>query len=141
MSVKIKFTILTYYCYLQVVGASSADTPVEAASVAKRVGSGTINPFNPSPAQRTYARSTLSRDIATPVGVVNGVPVLGTKGATSPASAAPASASKEAGSNRNLFIVNQVLSQTEECILPDTIRATDAAAEIKGELEDAEILT
>ncbi|XP_030554266.1 titin isoform X3 [Drosophila novamexicana] len=135
----------------KVVGASSADTPVEAASVAKRVGSGTINPFNPSPAQKTYARSTkssthvapanLSRDIATPVGVVNGVPVLGTKGASSPASAAPASASKEAGSNRNLFIVNQVLSQTEECILPDTIRATDAAAEIKGEVEDAEILT
>ncbi|XP_032292869.1 platelet binding protein GspB isoform X2 [Drosophila virilis] len=130
----------------KVAGASSATTPVEAEIVANRVGSGTINPFNPSPAQKTYARSTkssanLSRNLATPVGVVNGVPVLGTKAASSPASAAPAIASKEVGSNRNLFIVNQVLSQPEECILPDTIRATDAAAEIKGEVEDAEILT
>ncbi|XP_064543739.1 titin isoform X2 [Drosophila montana] len=135
----------------KLVGASSAATPVEAASVAKRVGSGTIIPFNASPAQKTYARSTktsshvaptnLSTDIATPVGVVNGVPVLGTKATSSSASAAPAIASKEGGSNRNVFIVNQVLSQPEECILPDTIRATDAAAEIKGEVEDAEILT
>lgn len=47
------------------------------------------------------------------------------------------------GSNRNVFILNQLLSQPEECILPDSVSATDAVAlqtEIKGEVEDADVL-
>lgn len=111
--------------------------------VAKRVGSGTMIPFNPSPAQKTYAgRSTAASarkavataDKAAPVGVVNGMPQLG---------AVPQAALAEDNINRtNLFIVNQLMSQQEECILPDAIGTVEtAAADIKGELEDAETLT
>ncbi|KRG04981.1 proline-rich protein 36 isoform X2 [Drosophila mojavensis] len=111
--------------------------------VAKRVGSGTMIPFNPSPAQKTYAgRSTAASarkavataDKAAPVGVVNGMPQLG---------AVPQAALAEDNMNRtNLFIVNQLMSQQEECILPDAIGTVEtAAADIKGELEDAETLT
>ncbi|XP_017867597.1 PREDICTED: nascent polypeptide-associated complex subunit alpha, muscle-specific form isoform X1 [Drosophila arizonae] len=111
--------------------------------VAKRVGSGTMIPFNPSPAQKTYAgRSTAASarkavgtaDKAAPVGIVNGMPQLG---------AVPQAALAEDNINRtNLFIVNQLMSQQEECILPDAIGTVEtAAADIKGELEDAETLT
>lgn len=47
-------------------------------------------------------------------------------------------------SNRNIFIVHQVLSQPEECILPDTVGSTVPPAldaEIKGEIEDTEMLS
>ncbi|TDG39751.1 hypothetical protein AWZ03_013832 [Drosophila navojoa] len=112
--------------------------------VAKRVGSGTIIPFNPSPTQKTYAgRSTTAAsarnaggtaDKAAPVGIVNGMPQLGV---------VPQAALAEDNINRtNLFIVNQLMSQQEECILPDAIGTVEtAAADIKGELEDAETLT
>ncbi|XP_023167442.2 uncharacterized protein LOC111597115 isoform X3 [Drosophila hydei] len=128
---------------------SGASPAAEATRVAKRVGSGTMIPFNPSPAQKTYggrstsvtsamkAATAAATNKVTPVGVVSGMPQFGASG-----KASIASASSQDNSNRsNLFIVNQLLSQQEECILPDAIGTVDAAADIKGELEDAEILT
>lgn len=111
--------------------------------VAKRLGSGTRIPFNPSPSQKTYAgrsptaasarKAGATADKPTPVGVVNGMPQIG---------AVTHSALAQDNINRtNLFIVNQLMSQQEECILPDAIGTVETAADIKGELEDAEILT
>lgn len=58
--------------------------------------------------------------------------------------AASSSSPSRSTSNRNIFIVHQVLSQPEECILPDTVGSTVPPAldaEIKGEIEDTEMLS
>ncbi|XP_032590017.1 mucin-5AC isoform X3 [Drosophila grimshawi] len=101
----------------------------------QRVGSSNMIPVYPSRNSKGLpqkAAAIISADKATPVGVVNGVPILGSSASASTATNSP--------SNRNVFIVNQLLSQPEECILPDAIGGTVVAAEIKDELDDGEIL-
>ncbi|KAH8394619.1 hypothetical protein KR222_000233, partial [Zaprionus bogoriensis] len=120
---------------------------------ARRVGSGSTIPFNPSPAQRTYARSPPKPQARTAQSSSSlGLPAtaasttsnsntyntnINTNSTTTTADAAGKS------SNRNPFILNQLLSQPEECILPDGLGSADATAlnaEIKGEVDDTEIL-
>jgi len=97
----------------------------------QRVGTGTVIPLQASAAQKTYApKASAVTDNNSPR-----VSALGSR--TNPA------ASNAGGSNRNVFIVNQILSQPEECILPDGVSTTNAVAletEIKGEVEDADVL-
>lgn len=105
-------------------------TPGEAGGVRlfSRAGSETSNSFNPSMAQKTYVRSPANSKLAA--------------APSSPSSSSNVRSTTNHASNRNLFIVNQVLSQPEECILPDTDGTSNSAvldAEIKGEIEDAEI--
>lgn len=64
--------------------------------------------------------------------------------ATTAASSSSPPSNTRSTSNRNIFIVHQVLSQPEECILPDTVGSTVPPAldaEIKGEIEDTEMLS
>ncbi|XP_034476556.1 nucleolar protein dao-5 isoform X2 [Drosophila innubila] len=101
---------------------------VASTRAAQRVGTGTVIP---SAAQKTYAPK------ASPVADNNSPRVSALGSRTYPA------ASNTGGSNRNVFIVNQILSQPEECILPDGVSTTNAVAletEIKGEVEDADVL-
>lgn len=104
-------------------------TPARAEGVrlVTRAGSGISIPFNPSSAQKTYVKSPANSKLAV---------------APLPSSSSSSSNVRSTGSNSNLFIVNQVLSQPEECILPDTDGPSNPGildAEIKGEIEDAEM--
>lgn len=105
-------------------------TPARAEGVrlVTRAGSGISIPFNPSSAQKTYVKSSANSKLA-----------------VAPSSSSSSSNVRSAtnhGSNSNLFIVHQVLSQPEECILPDTDGPSNPGildAEIKGEIEDVEM--
>ncbi|XP_060652376.1 uncharacterized protein LOC132788799 isoform X6 [Drosophila nasuta] len=96
--------------------------------VSKRVSSANTVSFQPSSRQKTYSRTANKLQM----------PQRTLENAT-PSSTQHAASTNVGASNRNLYIVNQVLSQPEECILPDGVGVPEDA-EIKGEIDDVEIL-
>ncbi|KAH8399103.1 hypothetical protein KR215_002287 [Drosophila sulfurigaster] len=97
--------------------------------VSKRVSSGNTVSFRPSSRQKTYSRTANKSQM----------PQRRTVDNAAPSSTQHAASTNVGASNRNLYIVNQVLSQPEECILPDGVGVPEDA-EIKGEIDDVEIL-
>ncbi|KAH8299887.1 hypothetical protein KR044_007281, partial [Drosophila immigrans] len=103
-----------------------------ASRAAQRVSSGNKLPCKPSPKEKTLSRSANKSQMLqiTPIVAVD---------IARPSNTQPSTSTTVGASNRNLYIVNQVMSQPEECILPDGVGMPDAA-DIKGEVDDVEML-
>ncbi|XP_046865730.1 LOW QUALITY PROTEIN: titin [Drosophila willistoni] len=98
----------------------------------KNIGNGKMISFNPPSVQKpstTFKPQTITKSPA--IGNVSNP--TRSKPITTPA---PISVPAAPNITPNLFVVNQVSAQPEECILPDVTNTVPLETEIKGEVED-----